>query len=143
MRLLFTSRATLSHLKPMLPLAEAARIAGHEVVFATGAEAASTPIALGFPTEIVGVHAGPAILEALQTEQPPPSEIRKFVFTRFFVKKELEPRLRGVEAVCSSRRPDIIVHEISELAAPLAGALARIPVATVGYGPLLEPGGTP
>ena len=38
-----------------------------------------------------------------------------------------------VEAVCSSRRPDIIVHEIAELAAPFAGALTRIPVATVGY----------
>jgi UDP:flavonoid glycosyltransferase YjiC (YdhE family) len=139
LRLLFTSRATVSHLKPMLPLAEAARTAGHEVVFATGAEAASTPIALGFSTEIVGVHTGPAILETLQTERPPRSEIRKFVFTRFFVKNELEPRLRGVEAVCSSRRPDIIVHEIAELAAPLVGALARIPVVTVGYGPLLEP----
>jgi UDP:flavonoid glycosyltransferase YjiC (YdhE family) len=139
MRVLFTSRATISHLKPMLPLAEAARAAGHDVVFATGAEVASTPTALGFPTEIVGVHAGPAILEALQTERRPPAEIRKFVFTRFFVKKELEPRLRGIEVVCLSHRPDIIVHEIAELAAPLAGALAQIPVATVGYGPLLDP----
>jgi UDP:flavonoid glycosyltransferase YjiC (YdhE family) len=138
MRLLFTSRATISHLKPMLPLSQAARAAGHEVFFATGAEVASTPIALGFPTEIVGIHVGPAILEALQTERPPQSEIRKFVFTRFFAKKELEPRLRGIEAICLSHRPDIIVHEIAELAAPLAGALAQIPVATVGYGPLLE-----
>ena len=139
MRALFTSRATISHLKPMLPLAEAAQTAGHEVIFATGAEVASVPIALGFPTEIVGVNAGPAILEALQTVRPPPSEIREFVFTRFFGNKELEPMLSGLEALCWSSRPDIIVHEIAEMAAPLAGALARIPVATVGYGPLLQP----
>jgi UDP:flavonoid glycosyltransferase YjiC (YdhE family) len=138
-RVLFTSRSSISHLKPMLPLAQAAQAAGHEVRFATGAEVASTPINLGFPTEIVGVNAGPAILEALQTERPPPSEIRRIVFTRFFAKKELEPRLSGIEATCRSHRPDIIVHGLAELAAPLAGALAGIPVVTVGYGPLLEP----
>lgn len=139
MRILFTGRASLSHLKPMLPLAEAARIAGHEVVFATGAEAASIPVVLGFPTEVVGINSQRPISAALQTERPPPSQIRKFVFTRFFVGRELEPRLGGLEAVCSSRRPDVIVHEIAELAAPLVGAMAGIPVAAVGYGPLLEP----
>jgi UDP:flavonoid glycosyltransferase YjiC (YdhE family) len=139
MRLLFTSRPYLGHLQPMLPLAKAARAAGHEVVFATGAEVASALVVHGFPTEIVGADVGPAIMQALQTEPPPRSEIRKFVFTRFFVGKELEPRLQGIEAVCLSRRPDVIVHEIAELAAPLAAALAEIPVVTIGFGPLLEP----
>jgi UDP:flavonoid glycosyltransferase YjiC (YdhE family) len=139
MRVLFTGRGSPSHLRPMLPLAEAARAGGHEVVFATGAEGASTMAARGFPTEIVGIDSQSAILEALWAERPPPSEIRRFVFTRFFVGRELEPRLSGLEAVCSSHRPDVVVHGFTELAAPLLCALIGIPVATVGFGPFLEP----
>jgi UDP:flavonoid glycosyltransferase YjiC (YdhE family) len=134
MRLLFTSRPRLGHLQPLMPLAIAARAAGHEVVFATGAETASTSVALGSPTEIVGLKLG----QGLQTEKLPRAEIRKFVFTRVFAERELEPRLRDIEVKCLSRRPDIIVHEVAELAAPIAAALAGTPLVTVGYGPLLE-----
>ncbi|MFD6068801.1 glycosyltransferase, partial [Amycolatopsis lurida] len=36
MRLIFTSLVSHGHLYPLLPLAVAARDAGHEVLFATG-----------------------------------------------------------------------------------------------------------
>jgi UDP:flavonoid glycosyltransferase YjiC (YdhE family) len=51
----------------------------------------------------------------------------------------LEPRLRDIEANCLPRRPDIIVHEVAELAAPIAATVAGTPVVTVGFGPLLDP----
>jgi UDP:flavonoid glycosyltransferase YjiC (YdhE family) len=139
MRLLFTSRASLGHLQPLLPLAKAARAAGHQVVFATGAKAASVPVSLGFPTDIVGLDFSTEFFQALQTEKPLRTEIRRFAFTRFFAGKELEPRLRDIEVNCLSRRPNIIVHEVAELAAPIAAALAGVPVVTVGFGPLLDP----
>ena len=139
MRLLFTSRASLGHLQPLVPLAKVARAAGHEVIFATGAKAASVPIALGFPTDIVGLDFSTEFFQELQTEKPLRTEIRRFAFTRLFAGRELEPRLRDIEANCLSRRPDIIVHEVAELAAPIAAAVARTPVVTVGYGPLLDP----
>ena len=40
MRILFTSCPAYGHVNPMLPLAHQARLAGHDVAFATGAELA-------------------------------------------------------------------------------------------------------
>lgn len=40
MRILFTSFPAYGHVNPMLPLAHQARLAGHDVAFATGAELA-------------------------------------------------------------------------------------------------------
>jgi UDP:flavonoid glycosyltransferase YjiC (YdhE family) len=138
-RILFVCSPGLGHLNPLLSLANAARDRGHGVSFATDAGTASQTAALGFPTDIVGVDHGAELREALRTEKPPRENIREFVFTRFFAGKALEPRLRDIEAKCLPRRPDIIVHEIAEFAAPIAAALARTPLITVGFGPLLRP----
>jgi hypothetical protein len=87
----------------------------------------------------VGSDSQAAINQASQSEKPKRTEIRKFVFTRFFAERELEPRLRGIDRICLARRPDVIVHGVAELAAPLAAGLAGTPAATVGFGPLLDP----
>ena len=139
MRLLFVSRPGLGHLLPLLPIANAARVAGHDVRFATGADLAPVPALHGFPVDIVGLSDTGAISQALAAEKPARSDIRKFVFTRFFAGVELEPRLRDLEAKCLPRRPDAILHDIAELASPVAAAMARIPLVTVGFGPLLDP----
>jgi UDP:flavonoid glycosyltransferase YjiC (YdhE family) len=138
-RFLFVCSPGLGHLQPLLPLANAARAAGHEVSVATDAGTASASLALGFPTDIVGFDHGVELRQALKEEKPPRADIRIFVFTRFFAGKALEPRLRDIEAKCLPRRPDIIVHEIAEFAAPIAAELAHVPLVTVGFGPLLKP----
>jgi UDP:flavonoid glycosyltransferase YjiC (YdhE family) len=71
MRLLFLCSPGFGHLQRLLPLASAARAAWHEVSFATDAETASASVALGFPTDIVGLDHGVELREALRTEKPP------------------------------------------------------------------------
>lgn len=139
MRLLFVSRPGLGHILPLLPIANAARAAGHNVQFATGADLAPVPEAQGFPVDLAGLSETPAIKQALAMEKPAPSDIRKFVFTRFFAGAELEPRLRDLEAKCLPNHPDVIVHGIADLSAPVAAAIAKIPLVSAGFGPLLDP----
>jgi UDP:flavonoid glycosyltransferase YjiC (YdhE family) len=50
MRILFTSCPAYGHVNPMLPLAHQARLAGHDVAFATGAELAPELERRGFET---------------------------------------------------------------------------------------------
>jgi hypothetical protein len=69
----------------------------------------------------------------------PPAEMRPVAFGRWFSGIEAPPRLADLERICAQFRPDAIVHEVAELAGPLAASLAGIPWATVGFGPLLQP----
>ncbi|GIF72655.1 glycosyltransferase [Asanoa siamensis] len=52
MRILFVAAPLIGHLYPMVPLAEALRAAGHDVLVASGGDAAARPPA-GFPVEDV------------------------------------------------------------------------------------------
>src|SRR5918998_5366984 len=54
MRILFSTVPAHGHLLPMLPLADAARRAGHDVVVASGREGAVEARARGFATWEVG-----------------------------------------------------------------------------------------
>jgi UDP:flavonoid glycosyltransferase YjiC (YdhE family) len=55
MKLLFCSRPAYGHVYPMMPLAEAARAAGHQVNFATCGEFVPKLERLGYRTETVGI----------------------------------------------------------------------------------------
>ncbi|HET9116576.1 MAG TPA: hypothetical protein VFN75_00610 [Pseudonocardiaceae bacterium] len=56
MRILFTSCPAYGHVNPMLPMAHQARLAGHDVAFATGAELAPEIGRRGFETWPQTIH---------------------------------------------------------------------------------------
>ena len=55
MRLLFSARPAYGHVYPLMPLAVAARAAGHDVAFATTGAFVPKLEGLGFPTYDVGI----------------------------------------------------------------------------------------
>ena len=61
--MLFTASPLVGHIFPMLPLMDAARDAGHEVVIATGAEMVPDLQRRGFTTWTVGPALGEAVAE--------------------------------------------------------------------------------
>ncbi len=143
MRVLFTSCPAYGHVNPMLPLARQVRRAGHEVVFATGAELVPEIERRGFDTWLVGpsraevdasVHAAHPDLATLPPEQRLPLQIQG-VFVESAAKRaiELVPRAQ-------QWKPDIVVHEFSELAGALAAAHtgARHIVHGLGLSPSAE-----
>ena len=126
MRVLFTAGPAYGHLFPMLPLAGAARRAGHEVVIATGAELAPVIEERGFTVWPVGPSWAEA--EAMRREvyaelpeQPSPQERLRASAVGLFGAPAAR---RAADLVPRARewRPDLVVHEVSELAGAIAAA---------------------
>jgi UDP:flavonoid glycosyltransferase YjiC (YdhE family) len=139
-RTLFTCRPLAGHFEPLVPLAVAARAAGHTVAFATGEPCARRARDAGFEAFPAGPDASfraewaprfPGFDELVGDAQ------RRFFLTEIFANLELVPRAEALEAIVDDWRPDLIVHEVAELAAPLIGTAHEIPYVDVSYGALI------
>ncbi len=125
----------------MIPLAEAARDAGHAVAFASG-----TPITIrARDAGFLAFEAGPP--DTFRAEWAPQfphfttlvgDAQREFFFTQIFANLELVPRAADLESIMSQWRPHLVVHEMAELAAPLICTSRGIPYIDVGYGALID-----
>jgi UDP:flavonoid glycosyltransferase YjiC (YdhE family) len=139
-RILFTCRPLSGHFDPLLPLAEAARGAGHDVAFASGDPVVGRARNAGF----TAFAAGPA--DAFRVEWAPRfpgyttlvgDAQRAFFFTEIFANLELAPRAGDLDSIMSAWQPDLVVHEMAELAAPLVCTAHGISYVDVGYGSLI------
>lgn len=152
MRILLTSGPAYGHVNPMLPLAREARRAGHDVAVATGAELAADIERRGFDTWLVSpsrtefdasFRLAHPNFEALSAAQRRQVQVLSGLFVEAAAKRavELVPRAQ-------QWKPDMVVHEVTELAGALAAAhtgarhvvhgLGRMltgPIWTVLYGP--------
>ena len=139
-RILFTCRPLSGHFDPLLPLAAAARASGHEVAFASGDPVVGRARDAGF----TAFEAGPA--DTFRAEWAPRfpgfttlvgDAQRTFFFTEIFANLELAPRAVDLDSIMSAWQPDLVVHEMAELAAPLVSTARGIPYVDVGYGSLI------
>ena len=139
-RVLFTCRPLTGHYDPLVPLANAAQAAGHTVAFATGEPFDERARRAGFEA----FAAGPS--EGFRAEWAPRfpeferlagDEQRRFFLTEIFANLELEPRAAALDAVVDAWKPDLVVHEVAELAAPLVCSARDIPYVDVSYGRLI------
>ena len=98
---------------------------------------------IGFGSFTAGFSLDGSLARLAQTgvdiRRLPPSELRLFAFGHWFSAIEAPPRLADLERICSFFLPELIVHEVAELAALSAATLEGIPWVTVGFGPLLQP----
>jgi UDP:flavonoid glycosyltransferase YjiC (YdhE family) len=127
--MLFTTNPLYGHLYPMLPLMNAARQAGHEVIVATGPDFAEEVSRHGFTIWAVGptaqqVHTDPGTAD----EDPPADEIQRMVRAgmNLFGRPGIA-RARDLAPLAASSHPDVVVHELTEAggwqAAVVSGAL--------------------
>jgi UDP:flavonoid glycosyltransferase YjiC (YdhE family) len=139
LRILFTCRPLSGHFEPLLPLAKAARDAGHDVAFASGDPFDGRAEAAG----LGAFRVGPG--ESFRAEWMPRfpglstlvgDAMREFFFTEIFANLELVPRAVDLQTVIQEWQPDVVVHEIAELAAPMVCTALGVPYVDVGYGPL-------
>ena len=123
MRILFVSGALFGHINPLLPLALAARDAGHEVSFATGPEFVPSLERRGLSAWGVGLtHA-----QAGGNRQE--SWLSYFEATALQRAVDLLPR-------AAAWRPDVVIHEETELAGPTVAAATRSCHLVHGLGPM-------
>ena len=140
MRVLVTSTPGAGHVLPIVAIARALRDRGHQVTWATGSnahdlvrDAGLSPIAAGLD---LATRNGQFREGWPQVATIPPRQRRAVMFPALFATISARPMYDDLTRLTQVERPDLILHDPSELAAaPLARRLG-IPHVTVGFGGL-------
>jgi UDP:flavonoid glycosyltransferase YjiC (YdhE family) len=131
MRILFSGRPAHGHLYPLLPLARAARDAGHRVTIATGPTFVPQLAEFGFDAREAGTSIGVAEAEAVQRHPDGPVVA---VLATMFADILARRTLADLEPMLQIDRPDLIVYEMSDVGAAGAARRAGIPAVSVTIG---------
>jgi UDP:flavonoid glycosyltransferase YjiC (YdhE family) len=128
MRIAFTSNPALGHLLPLVPLAQAARDAGHDVVVVGGASLAAPVRDAG----LVHVVAGPPDLPAVFARVPEREgltgrRLAAVIWKQAFAGILAEEMAAAVLDLARSWRPDVVVHEDSEQGSWIAADALGVP----------------
>jgi UDP:flavonoid glycosyltransferase YjiC (YdhE family) len=141
MRVLVTSTPGTGHVHPLLPLVDALRRAGHDVLWATAQDGANEVRQHGFDVAIAGMNLEER-LASLKPELPrilsrPPRTRRGHLFAGFFARGAAPKMALDLGPVFDDFQPDVALHEIAELGAAPHCVARNIPHATVAFGSAL------
>lgn len=140
MRVLCTCLPGHGHFNPMLALAQALARAGHEVAFSTAADFCAHVERAGFPALPSGMPLDRQVDEARrrypeQDALPAMARFEQFV-PRMLAGVAAPARAAELVPLVRAWRPDVLVHDETEFAGPLAAAAAGIPWADQSVGRL-------
>ena len=137
MRILVTSTPGAGHIHPIAPLAGALAAAGHDVLWATGPDGCTRVAGFGLEATPAGwnsrarqerfAETTPAFAEAS------PRSRRTLAFGGLFGRVAAPPMRDDLIAVFDAHRPDVIVHDVAELAAVPMARARSIPHVTVAF----------
>jgi UDP:flavonoid glycosyltransferase YjiC (YdhE family) len=125
----------------MVPLARAVVDAGHEVGFATARDFCPRVEQSGFTALPAGMEMprrGEEWSRVLrEMETMPPLERQRFGFCRVFAEIGAPAMIADLVRLVRAWAPDLLVHDVSELAGPIAATVAGIPYASHSFGHLI------
>jgi UDP:flavonoid glycosyltransferase YjiC (YdhE family) len=138
MRILVSTTPLDGHFRPLLPFARALQASGHQVAVATEASWHPHVAAEGFDV----LPAGPTHRKAVahfeqfraEVQALPPEERRPHLFLRIFAEGHATEKLPELLDVARAWRPDAIVYESGDLAAPAVAAVLGVPTANHSFG---------
>jgi UDP:flavonoid glycosyltransferase YjiC (YdhE family) len=127
MRILVTSTPGTGHIHPMIPLAVALRDRGHEVTWATGPSSCRVVESFGIVARPAGPDVGPRNVRFASLSehlgQLDPRERRREAMPLMFGSLSAPVMRDALLPLFDELRPQLVVHEVAELAAaPLASA---------------------
>ncbi|WP_370970600.1 glycosyltransferase [Amycolatopsis sp. cg9] len=143
MRLLFTSLGSFGHTFPLVPLAVAARDAGHDVVFATSEDFLPQLTKAGLETAAAGLAIADAFGQAFAESGPPgprrppgeiPPEVLGPIVAKVFGEVMPERFVADLLPLFEHVRPDLVVSEAGNSGGAFAALKAGIPVVAHGFG---------
>lgn len=142
MRLTFATLHTHGHLYPLIPLARAARAAGHDVLFATGERFVPLLRELGFRTAVAGAPMQDGFARVLGDSPRPEPETPEWerVVAGVFGTELPRAFAADLEPVLADFRPELVVQEAGAHGAGIAARRAGIPAVCHGFG-RAAPGG--
>ena len=130
---LFCGLPAFGHLYPMIPLALAARAAGHQVVFATGAPFLGRLRSIGFETHRVGISIDEGVATLFggrPAPRRPDGRPDEEGAAALFLDVLARPMAADVTSLLDRVRPDLVVHEETAIGARVAAAARGIPAIT-------------
>ena len=141
MRALFSCIPSEGHYRPLLPLAYELRARGHELAFAVAPAWEPLVSEEGFPT----LSAGISHEEGSKRAEPERREIfalgaegrRPQLFTLMFAKTHAPAKVDELLDVARSWGAEVIVHDSSDLAAPIVAAVLGIPSVNHSFGAMI------
>lgn len=125
MRILFAALAAHGHTFPSIPLAIAARDAGHDVVFAAGEQFTTVLRDAGLTAETAGMSMREAFA-GIGASRRDVGRVIGDVLPRSWV--------RDLVPLIERHRPDLVVHDLATLGAGLAARVTGTPAAAHGFG---------
>ncbi|MER7751192.1 nucleotide disphospho-sugar-binding domain-containing protein [Kitasatospora sp. NPDC097643] len=147
MRVLFSTWAWPSHLYALVPLAQACRARGHEVLIASQPRLAEELARTGLPTAVVGTDvdsvelvrgyvlpSGPAPAPSSPAPVPAPGSGGQGPRALRMVLDNAESMAGDLVALAREWRPDLVVHEPTAMAGPIAAAAVGVPAVRHLYG---------
>ncbi len=141
MRVLVTTPSGLGHVHPMVPLARSVQARGHQVRWATGQDmhdtvkrAGLTPVTAGRPVKDRLPEFWRRYPDVLTL---PPERIPDVMFSKAFGAIEAPAMLADLLPLAHEWKPDLVIHDAAEFAAPIIAALADIPNVTKSFGALI------
>ncbi len=143
MRVLVTSTPGLGHTSPLAPLAAAMQAAGHQVLWASADESCDRLRGMGFEVVDAGMGVGER-RAALEPQMPEimalePRDRRARVFAGYFGQIAAPRMHSALGPVFESFQPDVVIHEIAELAAAPMAIGRGVPHVTVAFSGALAP----
>lgn len=136
MRVLFSAMPAGGHLRPLVPVAHAAMLAGHEVALCTPATAKARVEAYGLEHLPAGYDwVGEQIGKAAQETDLPSDHgerLTRYLVTEGYPGQEAVRTARDIIGHAETWRPDVIVRENAEFGGYLAAEALGIPHVSVG-----------
>lgn len=139
MRILVTSTSGTGHLHPIVPLAQELLSAGHEIAWATAADACGAVERFGFRAFPVGISHTERTAMFLATRLTelfslPPRAQRAFGLPIMFGEIAAPAMYDDLVSVFDHYRPQLVIHEVCELAAAPIATKREIPHVSIGFG---------
>jgi UDP:flavonoid glycosyltransferase YjiC (YdhE family) len=139
-RVLFSSLGLVGHIHPLVPLAAALRTRGHHVRWATGPDGCERVERAGFDAVSAGLSQAERWAQYLrrhpEINELPPQERPEFGFAKLFGEISAPAALADLLPLVRAWRPELVVNDAAELAAPIAAAVIGVPHVTLGFGAL-------
>jgi UDP:flavonoid glycosyltransferase YjiC (YdhE family) len=140
-RVLLSSPGLVGHIHPLVPLASALRTRGHDVRWATGPDGCERVQRAGFDALTAGLSQEERFTQ-FRSRHPeiidlPPHERPDFMFGKLFGEISAPAALADLLPIVRSWRPELVVNDAAELAAPIAAAAIGVPHVTHAFGALL------
>jgi UDP:flavonoid glycosyltransferase YjiC (YdhE family) len=137
-RVVFSSTWGTGHVFPMVPLARAFIAAGHPVLWVGHGQARALAAAAGIDARAGGFSSAEVELVVQRMKASAatviPSERAAATFPTMFAASATPRMLADLLPIVVDWRPDLIIHEPAELAAPLVASIVGIPTITHSWG---------